>query len=274
MCYYNGQKVSRAEFIRLLQLEKAVKNYDFLNRAVHNGFAYGPVAVLQRSDDETNFDIVQMEWGFLPTYLKNREAVSKFRTGYKDAKGQWQTGYLTMNAKAENLFMNEKKDKVSIFAEAARERRCLLLSTGFYEWRHVYPVNKKTGQQLKTAVKYPYYISLKGQEYFYMAGIWQEWTDKDTGETIKTLANTTAPATPFMAAIHNSKKRMPTILNDELAYEWMFGDLSDERITEIALTQYPEKQMDACTIAKEFLSTLEPATPFIYEDLPALEYAI
>ncbi len=31
MCYYNGQKVSRAEFIQLKQLEKAVKNYDFLD---------------------------------------------------------------------------------------------------------------------------------------------------------------------------------------------------------------------------------------------------
>ena len=67
---------------------------------------------------------------------------------------------------------------------------------------------------------------------------------------------------------------MPTILNDELAYEWMFGDLSDERITQIASSQFPAKQMDACTIAKEFLSTLEPSAPFIYEDLPAIEYAI
>ena len=47
MCYYNGQRVSRVEFISLLQLEKAVRNYDFLDRAVHNGFAYAPLAVLK-----------------------------------------------------------------------------------------------------------------------------------------------------------------------------------------------------------------------------------
>jgi hypothetical protein len=29
MCYYNGQKVTRVEYIRLKQLEKAVANYDF-----------------------------------------------------------------------------------------------------------------------------------------------------------------------------------------------------------------------------------------------------
>jgi putative SOS response-associated peptidase YedK len=179
----------------------------------------------------------------------------------------------TLNAKAENLFLNEKGN-ASIYADAARQRRCLVLSTGFYEWRHVFPLNKKTGQPLKTAIKYPYYISLKEEEYFYMAGIWQEWTDKDTGETVETVAVTTAEANSLMQQVHNSKKRMPTILSDDLAYEWMFGDLSDDRITEIALIQYPAKKMDACTIAKEFLATLEPSTPFSYEDLPALEFAI
>ncbi|MCZ4224711.1 SOS response-associated peptidase [Pedobacter rhodius] len=273
MCYYNGQRVSRAEFISLLQLEKAVKNYQFLDRAVHNGFAYSPVAVLKRDAEQTNFDIVQMEWGFLPPYLKNREAAKNFRNGYKDAAGKWHIGYTTLNAKAENLFSNEKGGP-SIYAKAARERRCLVLSTGFYEWRHVFPKNKKTGEPLKTAVKYPYYISVKDEEYFYMAAIYQEWTDQETGEIVETVAVTTAPANPLMEQVHNSKKRMPTILNDELAYEWMFGDLSDGRITEIASSQFPAKQMDACTIAKEFLSTLEPSTPFIYEDLPAIEYSI
>jgi hypothetical protein len=52
------------------------------------------------------------------------------------------------------------------------------------------------------------------------------------------------------------------------------GDLSDEGITEIASTLFPAKQMDACSIAKKFLSTLEPSTPFKYEVLPAIEFVI
>lgn len=35
MCYYSGQKATRAEFIQLKQLEKTVKNYDFLDKEVH-----------------------------------------------------------------------------------------------------------------------------------------------------------------------------------------------------------------------------------------------
>ncbi|SEO08523.1 Putative SOS response-associated peptidase YedK [Mucilaginibacter gossypiicola] len=274
MCYYNGQRVTRAEFIQLKQLEKAVKNYDFLNKGVISGFSEDLVAVLLPNDAKTNFDIVQMEWGFLPAYIRNREHVQKFRLGYKDSKGKWHTGYTTQNAKAENLFINEEGTKESIYAEAARRRRCLVISTGFYEWRHVYRNHKKTGRPLKTPDKYPYYISVTDQEYFYMAGIWQEWIDKDTGEVSKTLSIVTAPATDLMEKVHNSKKRMPTILSNELAWEWMMEEISDDRILEIAKTGFPAEQMSACSISKEFQAALDPTEPFDYPELPALELSI
>ena len=60
---------------------------------------------------------------------------------------------------------------------------------------------------------------------------------------------------------------MPTILNEDLAYEWLFGDLSEERISEIAKTQFPSEEMQACTIAKDFRESIEPTKEFIYNDL-------
>jgi putative SOS response-associated peptidase YedK len=270
MCYYNGQKVSRAEFIRLVNLERSVKKYDFLNVKLHHGFNYGNVAVLKRTEDETNFDIVQMEWGFIPPYWKNREEVKKNRAGYVDPVTKKFVQYLTMNAKAEEMLFPRK-----MYRDAALKRRCLVLSTGFFEWRDIYPKNKRTGEPVKKAVKYPYYISLKEHEYFYMAGIWQAWTDQETGEHIETVSVVTTAANGLMREIHNGKLRMPTILNDELAYEWMFGDLSEERITEIASTQYSSKEMEFCSVDKSFRESEEPATPFEYkeEDLPAFETA-
>src|SRR5476651_244198 len=154
MCYYNGQRVSRSDFIRLKSLERAVRNFDFLDKGVINGFTGTPVAVLKPTPDKSNFDIVQMEWGLIPPYIQNREAVEKFRNGYKDDKGKWHNGYTTLNAKCENLFTNEW-GKRSIFADAAENRRCLVLSTGFFEWRHIVRNHKKTGLPLKTADKYP-----------------------------------------------------------------------------------------------------------------------
>ncbi|RTZ49304.1 hypothetical protein EJ377_01015 [Chryseobacterium arthrosphaerae] len=53
-----------------------------------------------------------------------------------------------------------------MFRKAALQRRCLILSSEFYEWRHLYRLNKRTNQPLKTADKYPYHIGLKNKDYF------------------------------------------------------------------------------------------------------------
>ena len=269
MCYYNGQKVTREEYIRLKHLEKLVANYDFLSRDLQVGFDYNQNAVLKVNPDKTDFDIVQMEWGFIPHYLKTREDVYKMRYGYKDATGKFRPPITTLNATCEEM-LNPGK----IYRDAALKRRCLVLSTGFFEWRHIYPLSKRTGQPLKTANKYPYFISLKDREYFYMAGIWQPWTDKTTGEYVESFAIVTTKANHLMEQVHNTKKRMPTILNDDLAYEWLFSDIDEERILEIGATQYPAEEMKACTIAKDFREALEPSKEFSFEDVPALELSV
>jgi len=112
------------------------------------------------------------------------------------------------------------------------------------------------GLPLKTANKYPYYISQKDKGYFFMVGIWQPWTEKATGEYVETFAIVTTKAIKLMEQVHNSKKRMPS---EDLAYEWMFGDLDESRISDIGATQVPVEEMQACTIAKDFREVMEPA---------------
>ena len=265
MCYYNGQKVAKAEFIRLKELEKLVASYDFLNAPIQNGFDYANNVVLKANADKTDFDVVQMEWGFIPSYLETREDVNRFRFGYKNDNGQFQPPLITLNAVSEELLLPKK-----IFRNAALNRRCLVLSSGFYEWRHIFPLNKRTGQPVKTAVKYPYFISLKDREYFFMAGIWQPWSDKETGEYVESFSIITTEANTMMEQIHNSKMRMPTILNEELAYEWLFGNLSEERISEIARSKFPATEMEAHTIEKDFRSAPDPTFEYVYADLPEL----
>ncbi len=273
MCYYNGQKVTQAEFIRLKGLEKLVASYGFLNTDLHDGFVYGNIAVLKSFEGKLDFDIVQMEWGFVPDTwfgkpLDNRLKVDQWRRGYKDAKGKFNPGITTLNAIGEEMLLPNK-----IYRDSALNRRCLVLSSGFFEWRHHFPANKRTGEPTKTAIKIPHYITLKDKPYFFMAGIYKPWTDKETGETINTVSiiTTAAPQGHLMAKVHNSKMRMPCILNENLAWEWLFDPLSEQRIKEIAFTQFPSDQMQACTIAKDFKEQLEPAKPFVYEDLPMIE---
>jgi putative SOS response-associated peptidase YedK len=261
MCYYNGQKVTRAEYIRLKNLEKVLANYDFLNSDLNIGFDYKHNAVLKPIPGKEDFDLVEMEWGFIPHYINNREDLLKFRKGGMNPKtGKFDPPILTLNAIGEEMF-----DKVT-YKKAAMDRRCLILSAGFYEWRHIYRKNKKTGEPLKTPDKYPYHIGLKDKEYFYMAGIWTPWTDKVTGEYVESDAIVTTKANFLMEQVHNSKKRMPTILNEDLAYEWLFGDLDQKRILELASTQYPANEMFAYPIAKDFIGSMNPQEPFHYDE--------
>ncbi|MBO9634443.1 MAG: SOS response-associated peptidase [Chitinophagaceae bacterium] len=265
MCYYNGVKVTRSEFIRLKQLEKAIAKLDLLNRPMIIGFDYSQAPVLKRIDGKEDFEITQMEWGFIPPYLRNREAVVKFRNGYKDANGKFHPPITTLNAVGEEMLQPGK-----MYRDAALNRRCLVLSTGFYEWRHVHPIGKQ-GKPLKTAVKYPYHIVLPGQELFFMAGIWQSWTDKDSGETVETFAIVTTAANKLMQQIHNSKMRMPLILTEDQAWEWLFGDLSEEDIKRIVAAPIASELMSAYTIAKDFRAMNDPATPFEYPELTPVE---
>ena len=206
MCYFNGQRVSREEYIRLKDLEKQALDYEFLDQGVISGFSGTPVAVLVPTEDKSDFEIVQMEWGLIPPNIKHRGDVDKFKKGYKDSNGKWKTGYTTLNATSENLFTN-KWGKKSMYADAARERRCLVLSTGFYEWRQLYRNHKKTGLPLKTPDRYPYHVNLLNKSYFFMAGIWQPWTDQETGEHVNTIAVTTTAANKLMEQVHNKEKK-------------------------------------------------------------------
>jgi putative SOS response-associated peptidase YedK len=229
MCYYNGQKVTRAESIRLKGIEKAIKKYNFLNVGVHNGFNYAPCAILIPSADGKDFDIVQAEWGYVPGFVKTRTEANIFRAKYT-----------TLNFRSENLFVKENGDR-SMWADAAKNRRCLVM-------------------------KYPYQVSVKGQEYFYLPGLYNEWLDPETSEFVMTVAFGITDSNHVMSQIHNSKKRMPAILTDELAWEWLMEKPSEERLAQIARTQIPSRLLDFCTVDRNYRTALE-ATPVEYPEL-------
>lgn len=257
MCYYNGQKVTRAESIRLKGIEKAIRKYNFLNVGVHNGFNYAPCAILIPSADGKDFDIVQAEWGYVPGFVKTRTEANLFRAKYT-----------TLNFKSENLFVKENGER-SMWGDAAKNRRCLVLSTGIVESRHVPKIGKK-GQQLKETIKYPYQVTVKNLEYFFMPGLYNEWLDPETSQFVNTVAIGITDANAVMSQIHNSKKRMPSILTEELAWEWLMEKPSQERLSAIARTQIPSRLLDFCTVDRNYRTTLE-ATLADYPELTPID---
>lgn len=249
MCNFMGFRVSRVQFIKLKQIEKELGTLAALE-LLKDGFKYGTSAVLRKSG-ENDFEIVNMHWEFIPPWIKDMEALQAAR----------KQGIPWLNATSEKLLESK------MFKSSALKRRCLVLATHFYEWRHYQP------EGAKKPVAYPYVISLNSDEPFYMAGIWTPWTDKTTGETMDSFAIVTTEANDFMREIHNTKKRQPTILPEDLAWEWMMDDLNEERIKKIASYQLPSDLMQAHTIAKDFKIQEDPTAEFEYSELPELDIA-
>ena len=80
---------------------------------------------------------------------------------------------------------------------------------GFYEWQ-VEPDGKKQ----------PYFVHVTDRPEFGLAAVWDR-TEADDGSAIESFAIVTLPASPFMAEIHNAKKRQPAILRHEDHDAWL-----------------------------------------------------
>ena len=118
--------------------------------------------------------------------------------------------------------------------------RCIIPSSGYFEWRH-------EGDK-----KILYYIFLKDEEIFSMAGIYDTWLDKSTGEVVNTFSIITTEANPLTDYIHNTKHRMPAILSKDDEEKWLDPKLGKSDIEQLLLP-FPADQMDAYVINNDFL---------------------
>ncbi len=252
MCVYNGRRVSLAEFIRLKEMEAALQSMEGEGELAQSGYDYRSWPIL-KPKGTTGFEIVMAHWEFLPKIVPDSPFLFAFREQYN-----------TLNAKAETLLTS------SLYREAALNSRCLVLSTGFYEYRQLPQLGKK-GQILKAAKKIPYHITLPDTSYFFMAGISQLAMDGESGELVDSFSIVTTTANALLEKVHNVKKRMPTILPEALAYEWLFGILSEARIMELAAYQFPAEKMKAYSVHKDFSASDNPSQSFIHDDVPELQ---
>ncbi len=175
----------------------------FQEKQFVKGFDYPFMPVISNTDPS----IIQMfRWGFVPAETQTTENANEFLSQYN-----------TLNAKAETLYESR------LFQPAIQKQRCLVLCSGFFEWRHKSP-DKKNSE------KYPFYVSLKDEGMFVFGGIWEKFTDRNTGEIIHTYAIITTHANDLMELVHNTKKRMPLIIEPEKAMKWLSPELTDNEI--------------------------------------------
>lgn len=203
MCFYyavvktNSKTLIENGIIREEQLQL------FTSQEFVKGFDYPLMPVIS---NENPGNISMFRWGFVPPHTPTVEKAHEFLAQYN-----------TLNAKAESLFESR------LFRDAISKQRCLVLCSGFFEWRH-----KNPGK--KNSEKYPFYVSLKDGGMFVFGGIWEKFTDRSTGEIIHTYAIITTPANPLMELVHNVKKRMPLIIEPEKALNWLDNSLTEAEI--------------------------------------------
>ena len=88
----------------------------------------------------------------------------------------------------------------------------MIFSDGFYEWKWLdkHGINKKK-----------YLIELPNSELFSFAGLYDQWVDKKTGEIINSCSIITTEAKGIMREIHNSKMRMPLVIENNQMDDWV-----------------------------------------------------
>lgn len=196
MCYYTSVKTTAK------QLKEAfnapfINEESFVSKGEYNGFAH-PLLPALSVDNGKSLNLYQ--WGLLPFWAKDRSIAKN-----------------TLNAKSETIF------ELPSFRNSIPKYRCIIPVTGFYEWKHI-------GKD-----KIKHFIHPKEEPFFNLAGIYSLWKDPATNVTIKTFSIVTGEANELMADIHNTKKRMPLMIDTRNIDAWIDPTLNREGI--IALMQ-------------------------------------
>ncbi len=131
-----------------------------------------------------------LKWGLVPSWTATDNDAEEIRLK-------------TFNARAESI------DRKPSFSSSFKSKRCIIPVRGFYEWQHT------------ANGKIPWYIYGSDDEIISLAGLYSEWVHSSTGELWSTFTVITTDANKMMAEIHNSKKRMPAILNREDEKKWV-----------------------------------------------------
>jgi putative SOS response-associated peptidase YedK len=134
--------------------------------------------------------LVSMRWGLVPAWWKK---------SLKDLPA-------TFNARAETV-----ADK-PMFRDAFRRRRCIIPASGYYEWRKVHGG--------KHPDKQPYYISAADGGVLSFAGLWDTWTNPQSGEPLQSCTIVVTAANALTRAIHD---RMPVLLEPGDFAAWLGG---------------------------------------------------
>jgi putative SOS response-associated peptidase YedK len=188
MCYSNSSTSTTQQlaerYSKLVPSQPIELSYYFAS-----GFQFPNWHVV--NNDEV---LQQMRWGLLPNWYRGANWID--------------FASKTLNARIESCH-----EKAS-FKALIETNRCLVPSSGFFEWH------------TKAKIKTPHFIKMKNQSVFSIAGLYDTWLDPTSGAIEQTFTILTTAANVLMSQIHNSKQRMPLILMQHEEVDWLNGNLA------------------------------------------------
>jgi putative SOS response-associated peptidase YedK len=239
--------IHRGDIHHAEELERQLNELQIRKKPIYFASGFSHPKLLCFTNDEP-MKPQALSWGLIPVWAKDWTDADKRRKQ-------------TLNARVETMF------DLPSFKTSAKSKRCLVYIDAFYEY---HTANKR---------KYPFRISMADSEPMALGGLWNEWTDKATGEVHKTFSIVTTNANALMGKIHNEPSasdtpRMPVILPKEKQDEWLIDLKTEEdkkHIISLARPLDPD-YMKAYTvpqlIGKNGVGNTEQArTEYKYEDL-------
>ena len=166
------------------------------------------VAVVRNLGEISRLDL--LKWGLVPSWSKDPSFGSHL-----------------INARSETV------DEKPTFRHAIKYRRCIVPTSGFYEWDH------------RGGKKQPYYIQLADYSPMCLAGVWESWKAPD-GSELETFAILTTSANKLVESIHD---RMPVILSPDTFNLWLNHNMHDPQQLQPLYQPFPAEKMHAFKVA-------------------------
>jgi len=147
--------------------------------------------------------------------------------------------YKRLNARNDNLLKGLWKPLME------KNKRCLVLADGFYEW-------ERRGME-----KLPWRFTVSDRPVFAFAGLYSTWVNDATKEFYRSFAIITTEPNNLLKKFHD---RMPVILPKHEEQHWLSTDVPLKDLVNLC-APYPDDLMDAYRVSKAVNSTVVKGVP-------------
>ncbi|MGE4287344.1 MAG: SOS response-associated peptidase family protein [Salinivirgaceae bacterium] len=263
MCYWVGSKKVRESILKHFQQDPN----DEISQLFYTSFV-APDNPNSTHELQEYFVAVGKSKPMLTALVKEHGVLSfkniqwTLQWTYFDKKSQQiKEGRPLLNSSCEKVFWQHK--------DLIYTQRCIIPIDGYWEFFHF------------NGTTFPHFIYPANKDLFYIGGIWNTYSDKQTGEITDTLSILTTPPNKIARKLHNNPKapngsRMLLILDYQQIHHFLDESLNSHELRTHFFKPYPdEKMLYHPTIQflkkenREWQASIKVQEPFNYTELIA-----